>query len=108
MSDVGVHVVLVVVITQVHVVCVLICLKVALVSRIGGMTFAWGESHVIGVLPILPVSCLCFTSGFCIFSVLIEAPEWQSEDLVVEESTERQHDETEDGLVMEALKAEKN
>ena len=63
---------------------------------------AWGGTHIGGI---------AFVGGrailFLCLGVLIEAPKWNREDLVVEKGSEDQEDEAEDSLPVEGLKSEK-
>ena len=63
---------------------------------------AWGGTHVGGIFFVGGRALLLLRLG-----VLIEATEWNREDLVVEKGSEDQEDEAEDSLPVEGLKSEK-
>ena len=82
------------------IVLVVFFLEQSLVS-LGAVRGTWRRGHVTRILLSLALS------GFnCNLGVLIEAPEWQNNDLVVQQSAEDQNKEAWDGLPLEGLKSE--
>ena len=82
------------------IVLVVLLLKQALVA-VGVVGGAWRSAHVVSVAFVG-----CGSSLQLVFGIGVEAPEGQDDDLVVEQGSEDEQDEAEDGLPVERLQAE--
>jgi len=95
--------VLIVVVTEVVVGVLLLSREVSAVSGVALVSLSWRNGHVVGICG--PFAIAAFAFGDCRLRILIEAHDWEDDDLVVEKGAKDEKDESNDGLPIELLES---